>query len=464
MPSTSKTKKLAMVMEAPMGVRKAWRDLGKRKNQIYPKYNKVKHKRGQGANNPSQESSSCLDPMDKVGAEKCTEQEYQTFYGGGQSFGKAYTRRGTSKANLQINKKAQDQASSPMEDLSDEVALLSQVEESISGARNKNSKSNSYMGTPVTEVCKSDAGVAGTEGCPIALEVSQALGCQVAANSSGSGELPMHIDEHSSVGIDDVSLDKSKCDLLKANSNSNVNGLSKTDLHQFEGIQQVNKSNKKKKWKMLTELGMLSLHNCNRKTNSRKIWFDCRCLCFLASLGSSVCLLLLSSWYPFVCWWLVLLVCVGLVRVGFVWLPCSVWWWAYGLAVSFVWASLQLLSRCWLPLVCCCPAQPLPLCLGFAILLLPLAALPFAATFGFCYLGVSLPIQFTLTITLPLKDLLLVLLVSNVVSAVMCAVLVFRVVLLVSAGVWLSVSVMVQVGGGAAMVGLVLLPSRWCWN
>ncbi|KAL6989640.1 hypothetical protein U1Q18_015391 [Sarracenia purpurea var. burkii] len=125
-----------------------------------------------------------------------------------------------------------------MEDLSDEVAFLSQVEESISGARNKNSKSNSYMGTPVTEVCKSEAGVARTEGYPIELEVSQALGCQVAANSSGSGELPMHIDEHISVGIDDVNLDKSKCDLLKANGNSNSNGLSKTDLHQFEGFQQ----------------------------------------------------------------------------------------------------------------------------------------------------------------------------------------------------------------------------------
>ncbi|KAL6985939.1 hypothetical protein U1Q18_019313 [Sarracenia purpurea var. burkii] len=55
-----------------------------------------------------------------------------------------------------------------------------------------------------------------------------------AANSSGSGELPMHMDEQSSVGLDDVSLDKSKCNLLKANDNSNSNGLSKIDLHQYE--------------------------------------------------------------------------------------------------------------------------------------------------------------------------------------------------------------------------------------
>ncbi|KAL6966513.1 hypothetical protein U1Q18_032292 [Sarracenia purpurea var. burkii] len=95
-----------------------------------------------------------------------------------------------------------------MEDLSKEVALLSQVEESISGARNKNSKGNGYMVTPVIEVCKSDAGVASTVGCPIALEVSQAQGCQEVANSSGSGELPMHIAEHNSVGIVDDSLDK----------------------------------------------------------------------------------------------------------------------------------------------------------------------------------------------------------------------------------------------------------------
>ncbi|KAL7000477.1 hypothetical protein U1Q18_001629 [Sarracenia purpurea var. burkii] len=129
-------------------------------------------------------------------------------------------------AILQINKKAQDQASSPMEDLSDEMALLSQVEESISRARNKNSKGNGYMEE---------------------------------ANSSGSGEIPMHIDEHSSVGLADVSPDKSKCDLLQENGNSYSNGLSKTDLHQYEG------------------------------------WFGCLCLCFLASLGSSVCLPLLTS-------------------------------------------------------------------------------------------------------------------------------------------------------------------------
>ncbi|KAL6980772.1 hypothetical protein U1Q18_022410 [Sarracenia purpurea var. burkii] len=65
------------------------------------------------------------------------------------------------------------------------------------------------MATPSKEVCKSFAGVEGTVGCPIGLEGSQVQGRQEVANSSGSGELPMHIAEYSSVGIVDDSLDKS---------------------------------------------------------------------------------------------------------------------------------------------------------------------------------------------------------------------------------------------------------------
>ncbi|KAL6985234.1 hypothetical protein U1Q18_018612, partial [Sarracenia purpurea var. burkii] len=133
-----------------------------------------------------------------------------------------------------------------MEDPSEEVALLSQVEESISGARNKNSKSNGYMATPTKEVCKSFAGIASTIDFHIALEVSQIQGCQKVANSSGSGELPMHIAKHSSVGIVDDNLDKRKFDLLHVNGNSNSHGLSKIDLHQYEGIQQATKNSKKK--------------------------------------------------------------------------------------------------------------------------------------------------------------------------------------------------------------------------
>ncbi|KAL6970831.1 hypothetical protein U1Q18_030515 [Sarracenia purpurea var. burkii] len=121
-----------------------------------------------------------------------------------------------------------------MEDLSEEVTLLSQVEESISGARNKNSKSNSYMVTPAKEVCKSYAEVAGTIGSLNALKASQAQGCQIAANSIGCGELPINLAEHSSVGIADDSLDKDKSDFLHLNGMTNSNGLSKADLHQYE--------------------------------------------------------------------------------------------------------------------------------------------------------------------------------------------------------------------------------------
>ncbi|KAL6991202.1 hypothetical protein U1Q18_009320 [Sarracenia purpurea var. burkii] len=64
----------------------------------------------------------------------------------------------------------------------------------------------------------------------------------------------MHIAEYSSVGIVDDSLDKSNFDFLHAYGNSNPHGLSKTDLHQHEGIQQITKSSKKKNWKMLSGL------------------------------------------------------------------------------------------------------------------------------------------------------------------------------------------------------------------
>ncbi|KAL6993517.1 hypothetical protein U1Q18_011630 [Sarracenia purpurea var. burkii] len=113
----------------------------------------------------------------------------------GHLFGKAYLRRGIPKEKIHANKEALDPASSSNEDISEEVALISQVEESISGARNKNSNSNGngYMETPSKEVCKSFAGVASTVGCPIGLEGSQVQGRQEVANSNGSGELPMHI-------------------------------------------------------------------------------------------------------------------------------------------------------------------------------------------------------------------------------------------------------------------------------
>ncbi|KAL6970836.1 hypothetical protein U1Q18_030520 [Sarracenia purpurea var. burkii] len=81
--------------------------------------------------------------------------------------------------------------------------------------------------------------VACTIGILNALEFSQAQGCQEAANSIRCGELPINIAKHSSVGIADDSLDKDKSDFFHLNGMTNSNGLSKADLHQYEGIQKV---------------------------------------------------------------------------------------------------------------------------------------------------------------------------------------------------------------------------------
>ncbi|KAL6979908.1 hypothetical protein U1Q18_021564, partial [Sarracenia purpurea var. burkii] len=95
-----------------------------------------------------------------------------------------------------------------MEVLLEEVAFLSQVEKSISGARNKNSNSNGYMVNPAKEVCKPYARVAGSVGSPIAQVFSQVQGCQEATSSTRCGELPINIVELSGVGNADDRLDK----------------------------------------------------------------------------------------------------------------------------------------------------------------------------------------------------------------------------------------------------------------
>ncbi|KAL6996261.1 hypothetical protein U1Q18_006397 [Sarracenia purpurea var. burkii] len=58
----------------------------------------------------------------------------------------------------------------PRKNLSDEVALLSQVKESFSGVSIKNSKDNTNIVTPAKEIDKSTVREAGVEGRSNALE------------------------------------------------------------------------------------------------------------------------------------------------------------------------------------------------------------------------------------------------------------------------------------------------------
>ncbi|KAL6978618.1 hypothetical protein U1Q18_020285, partial [Sarracenia purpurea var. burkii] len=81
----------------------------------------------------------------------------------------------------------------PLVNMSEEAALLSQVEESCLGARSKNSKSNSNLASPAKEIYKSHVGVTGANGSSNALGVSQTQGCQEEPDSAGC-EVPL---EHS---------------------------------------------------------------------------------------------------------------------------------------------------------------------------------------------------------------------------------------------------------------------------
>ncbi|KAL7000568.1 hypothetical protein U1Q18_001719 [Sarracenia purpurea var. burkii] len=114
-----------------------------------------------------------------------------------------------------------------MENMLEEVALLSQVEKPLFAARSKNSKSNINMASSAKEIYKPHEGVVVAEGNPNALEVFQVQGCQGEDDSLGCGELPEHI----YIGIVDDGLDKCNSEFLHTKGMINSKGLFKTVLH-----------------------------------------------------------------------------------------------------------------------------------------------------------------------------------------------------------------------------------------